>query len=131
MKKPTAKKSNYGMFGNILNKKRIENRIGLREICREVNFDPSNWSKIERGKMSPPSDEKTLALWAKALKIEKNSDEHKDFIESAYIAQGIIPITLSNEEVTKLLPAFLRTVRNKKPTKEELDNLIQLIKDTN
>ncbi len=30
----------------------------------------------------------------------------------------------------KLLPAFFRTARNEKPTKQEIDHLIKLIKET-
>lgn len=28
---------------------RIENRIGLREMCRKLDIDASNYSKMERG----------------------------------------------------------------------------------
>jgi len=36
-----------------------------------ANYDPSNWSKIERGMLAPPTDEKTLKNWAKILGIKK------------------------------------------------------------
>jgi len=116
-------------FGKLLKEKREQNRIGLREICRKVGFDSSNWSKIERGKISPPSDENVLAKWAKALGIKKSSEEYNDFIDYALIAQGIIPKALDEDSMLKLLPAFFRTVRNTKPTREELDELIKIIKE--
>jgi len=117
-------------FGKLLKKLRTEEKLSLRDICKDANYDPSNWSKIERGKLSPPSDEKILALWAKKLGITKNSKEYLEFIDLATISQGIIPVDiLSRENVVEYLPAFFRTLRNKKPTKEEIDNLIKLIKD--
>ena len=117
-------------FGKLLKKTRTEKKLSLREICKEVNYDPSNWSKIERGKLSPPSDEKILVLWAKKLGITKTSQEYSEFIDLAIISQGIIPAdVLSQENVVEYLPAFFRTLRNKKPTKEEIDNLIKLIKN--
>lgn len=118
-------------FGQILYNSRIQKGIGLREICRRVGYDPSNWSKIEREKMPPPSDEKVLKTWADALGIIKNSKERGLFLDSAYIAQGIIPKGLSQEEMLEILPAFFRTIRNKKPTKEELDELMNIIRKSN
>lgn len=123
-----AKTANLKAFGDFLYNKRIEKRIGLREICRQVKFDPSNWSKIERGRMAPPSDKATLSLWAKTLGLKENSEEFHNFIDYACIAQGIIPETLSDKDLVKLLPAFFRTIRNEKPTKKEIDALIDIIK---
>ena len=115
-------------FGKFLQEKRIEKRIGLREMCRKTNFDPSNYSKIERGVMAPPSDQKTLAKWTQALGIKNNSQEFHEFVDYALIAQDIIPQVLPEAEMLKLMPAFFRTVRNEKPRKQDLDNLIKLIK---
>lgn len=118
---------NLKKFGSLLNKLRTENNLSIREICKLVNYDPSNWSKIERGLISPPSDEKTLKLWAKVLKVK--GDSVQEFMDDASIGQGIIPDDILNKaEMLELMPAFFRTVRNKKPNKEEIDRLINLIK---
>ena len=51
-------------------------------------------------------------------------------MDDARIAQGIIPDDILNKtEMLELMPAFFRTVRNKKPSKEEIDRLINLIKN--
>jgi len=116
-------------FGEGLKERRIGQELSLRKICQLTGYDPSNWSKIERGKMPPPSDEKILARWAKALGIQTKKAV-QDFIDGAIYAQGIIPQDiLSDAEVMKYLPAFFRTLRNKKPTKEEIDRLIELIRN--
>lgn len=119
---------NLKKFGALLGKLRAENNLSIREICKLVGYDPSNWSKIERGLISPPSEEKTLKLWVKALKIK--GEEIQKFMDDASIAQGIIPDDILNKtEMLELMPAFFRIIRNKKPTKEELDTLMNLIKN--
>jgi len=116
-------------FGETLKKLRIEKGLTLRYACRMANYDPSNWSKIEREKMSPPRDEKTLRNWARVLGISK-AKEIQEFIDGASLSQGIIPQDiLSQDNVVDFLPAFFRTLRNKKPTKKEIDRLIKLVKD--
>lgn len=118
---------NLKKFGSLLGKLRAENNLSIREVCKLVNYDPSNWSKIERGLISPPSDEKILKSWSKALKV--NKEDIQEFLDDAQIAQGIIPADiLEKNEMLQLMPAFFRTVRNKKPSKKELDTLMDLIK---
>lgn len=41
--------------------------LSLRELCRRAGTDPSFMSKVIRGKLSPPTDEKLLKRLAKAL----------------------------------------------------------------
>jgi len=122
--------SNLKKFGKILKRLRIEKGLSLREVCKLADYDPSNWSKIERGVISPPSEEKTLRKWAKILGLSQKSEEFQEFIDRAVIAQGIIPQDiLSRKDAVKCMPAFFRTLRNEKPTKEEIDRLIKIIRD--
>ena len=120
---------NLKRFGALLKTLRIQKELSLRQVCKLTNYDPSNWSKIERGIMSPPSAEKILRKWAKVLGLTGNKKRFQEFIDGARIAQGIIPQDiLSQEKIVERLPAFFRTLRNKKPTKEEINRLIELIK---
>ena len=122
--------SNLKKFGKILKRLRIEKELSLREVCRLASYDPSNWSKIERGVISPPSEEKTLRKWAKILGLSQKSEEFQEFIDEAIIAQGIIPQDiLSRKNAVKCMPAFFRTLRNEKPTKKEIDRLIKIIRN--
>ena len=122
--------SNLKKFGKILKDMRIEKELSLREICKLADYDPSNWSKIERGMISPPSEEKTLRKWAKILGLSQKSKEFQEFIDKAKVAQGIIPQDiLSRKNAVKCMPVFFRTLRNEKPTKEEIDRLIELIRN--
>ena len=116
-------------FGKALKSLRIKKSLSLRGVCKLSNYDPSNWSKIERGKISPPSDDIILRKWAGILGL-KTKKEIQDFIDVAIIAQGIIPEDiLSQANAAEYLPAFFRTLRNKKPTREEIDRLIELIRN--
>ena len=116
-------------FGKILKELRIQKGLTLRKASRLANYDPSNWSKIERGEITPPSDEKILKKWANIIGISKKSKKEQEFIDMAKIVKGIIPQDiLSQKDAIKYLPAFFRTVRNKKLTKKELNQLIRLIK---
>jgi len=125
------KNLNLKKFGELLKDLRMKRDFSLRDICKKVNYDPSNWSKIERGLISPPNDETTLSRWTSALGLRGDSAEYYNFIDLANIAQGIIPDYIMQEkDLVLALPAFFRTVRNEKPTKKEIDGLINLIKNS-
>jgi len=116
-------------FGDLLKRLRIEKELSLRDVCKLTGYDPSNWSKIERGKMFPPSDMEVLNKWAKILGLKGKAVQ--DFIDQAVIAQGMIPKEiLSEKDIVEQLPAFFRTLRNKKPNKEEIERMIELIKNS-
>lgn len=120
---------NLQKFGKELKNLRIQKGLSLRKVSQLTGYDPSNWSKIERGKISAPLNENVLRKWAKILGLE-NKKDIQDFIDEATIAQGIIPgDVLARENAVEYLPAFFRTLRNKKPTKEEIDRLVELIRN--
>ena len=120
---------NLKKFGRILKELRIQKGLTLRKASRLADYDPSKWSKIERGEISPPADEKILRKWTNVLGISRDVKKNQEFIDKAKIARGIIPQDiLSQKNAVKYLPAFFRTARNKKPTREEIDKLIELIR---
>jgi transcriptional regulator with XRE-family HTH domain len=117
------------MFGEYVKIKRVEKKLTLREFCRRLDEDASNWSKIERGIMGPPQDKEKLKRIAAVLKITEGSREWEKYIDLAAIGAGIIPeYIMSDKEVLNALPVFFRTIGSVKPTKEELDELIETIK---
>ena len=118
-------------FGAFFKQKRIELRKTLRQFCEEYSLDPGNISKIERDKMAAPSSGDKLKEYAKYLNIEKDSDEWEKFMDLAAISAGKIPTDLQNDEdALKRLPVFFRTIRGKKFTEEEVEKLIEKIKDS-
>jgi len=117
------------MFGEFIKSLRIERDIGLREFCRCLSIDASNWSKVERGILAPPQDIDKLNQIAEVLNIDKDSELYHELTDKASIAAGIIPKDiLSDQETLNSLPMFFRTVRSEKPTPEELEKLIRKIR---
>ena len=117
------------MFGEFIKEKRINKGISLREFCKRLEIDASNWSKVERGLLAPPQDQKRLKDIARALDIKIGSSLWKEMKDKANIDAGIIPEDiLSDEKVLNSLPMFFRTIRSEKPTPEDLDKLIDMIR---
>lgn len=118
------------MFGKFIKELRARRRLGLREFCLEHGHDPSNWSKIEREVLPPPRDEAILRAWAKQLGLKPGADDWLKFFEYAAVDAGRIPdYVLKDEELLGKLPAFFRTLSGNKPTEEELENLIKLLRE--
>ncbi len=115
------------MFGEYVKQERLKKDLSLREFCRRISYDAGNWSKIERGILPPPQDEETLTKIANVLNISDTTAKQELF-DLSHISAGLLPPDfLSEKELVMSLPLFLRTVKNIKPTKEQLDNLINLM----
>jgi len=117
------------MFGELIKRIRAEKRLGLREFCLAADFDPSNWSKVEREVSSPPQDQKILNRIVAILGLPENSKERENIFDYAAIDAGKIPRYILNDaELVKRLPVFFRTATGKKPTVEELKRLAEILK---
>jgi len=120
------------MFGTFIKELRAKQRLGLREFCQEHGHDPSNWSKIEREVLSPPRDEETLRTWAKQLGLKPGSDDWHKFHDYAAVDAGRIPDhLLEDKELAAHLPVFFRTLSGQKPSREDLEKLLKLIRSAN
>ena len=116
-------------FGRNIKELRLEKGLSLRSFSRQINIDASNWSKIEREVMPPPQDEEKLIKIAQVLGVPLKSDQYSTLRDLAAIDSGIIPRDLLNDKETlKSLPIFFRTIRNKRPTEEQLQDLIESIR---
>ena len=114
-------------FGEFTKDLRLNNQLTLREFCRITKLDPSNWSKIERGVFQPPKSKVILNEIAKVLNLEKGTEDWYTLMDLAAI--NYIPKDLIDDKsILDKLPIFFRTVRGQKPTEEELEELIRLIK---
>jgi transcriptional regulator with XRE-family HTH domain len=119
------------MFGTFIKELRTRQRLGLREFCLEHGHDPSNWSKIEREVLQPPRDQETVRTWAKQLGLTPGTDDWLKFFEYAAVDAGRIPgHILEDEKLAAHLPAFFRTLSGQKPSREDLDKLLGIIKGT-
>jgi transcriptional regulator with XRE-family HTH domain len=127
--KPLPKLKIMKTFGEYIFDLRRKNRITLREFCRITNSDPSNWSKVERGILQPPKSNEVLDEMAKALKLEKGTEEYNLLFDLAAIAFIPRNLVLQDEEMLDKLPIFFRTLRGNKPTEEELETILKLLKE--
>jgi transcriptional regulator with XRE-family HTH domain len=116
-------------FGDFFKQKRIQLGKTLRQFCLDNDLDPGNISKIERGRMVPSTSEDKLREFATFLHIEIGSDEWQTFQDLAMASAGKIPEDLREDEIIEKLPIFFRTLRNKKFSNDELDKLIEKIKE--
>jgi transcriptional regulator with XRE-family HTH domain len=57
-------------FARLVSRALAERRLGLRELCRRADLDPSYLSKVLSGKRNPPSDEGALRAVAAALELD-------------------------------------------------------------
>jgi len=117
------------MFGQFIKEIRSRQRLGLREFCLQHGHDASNWSKIEREILPPPKDEAILLEWAVQLGLESASEDWFKFFDYAAVDAGRIPShVLENKELVAKLPAFLRTLSGQKPSREDLEKLLEIIR---
>jgi transcriptional regulator with XRE-family HTH domain len=116
-------------FGEFVRTKRLETGLSLREFCSRAETDPSNWSKIERDVLPAPANRQFLDSIARLLKLKKGEKDWYAFFDLASLSQQRIPDDVyEDEEVVSALPVFFRTVRGEKPSQEELDKLLALLK---
>ena len=117
------------MFGEFVREKRIQQGLTLREFCKILNFDPSNWSKIEREKAQPPQSRDMLDKIADLLNLAAGSQDRLKFYDLASLQGGRIPGDILNDkELVENLPLVFRTIRGEKPSRQEMEKLIDLIK---
>lgn len=117
------------MFGEYVKQRRLEKNLTLREFCRRLDEDASNWSRVERGILGPPQDMEKLKKIAAILDISEGSDDWNQLIDVARVAAGVIPeYIMSDKDIANALPVLFRTIGSVKPTKQELEKLIETIK---
>ena len=117
-------------FHELFKRKRME--IGtVREFARESGLDLAYVSRLENGVILPPKDGEKLARLADVLGIVEGSEEWREFMDLAAIAKNELPEDLRDDErVAKVLPAFYRAMRDKELGDEDLQKLLELIKES-
>ncbi len=117
-------------FGEFFKEKRIALGLTLREFCRKNGFDPGNISRLERGILPPPHGEEQRIRYAEALEIRKGSDDWLQFFDYAATGLGQVPYDIMSDELLLAkLPLLFRTVRGADLSREELENMIDVLKE--
>lgn len=118
-----------GSFGEFFKAKRQELELTLREFCLKHKLDPGNLSRLERGLLPPPQDRKLLERYARFLEIQSASGDWYAFFDLAAASKGRIPDDiLQDEEVVAKLPLVFRTLRGKRLTDKQLDELVKKVR---
>jgi transcriptional regulator with XRE-family HTH domain len=116
------------IFGEYLKKLRSDRRITLRSFCEKAGLDPANYSKIERGLLTPPLEESRLASIVKALGCTVEGAEHRELRRLASLDRGQIPPRiLSDAEIAGRLPALFRTMEGEPVDEASLKELVDMI----
>ena len=119
-------------FGQFFREKRLSLGFTLRSFCERYHFDPGNISRLERNILPPTIDEQKLEGYAQALKIKVGSPEWVKFFDLAHIARGAVPNDIRKDSnVISFLPAFYRTARGEKLSKQKIQRLIELLNKAN
>jgi len=113
-------------FGDYIRDLRIKNNLTLRAFCKITNFDPGNWSRIERGILKPPSSKTVLENIVKAVQIIPGSEDYYILFDLA--AVGHLPPEITDSIIVEKLPLFFRTIRGEQPTRENLEELVEIIR---
>jgi len=116
-------------FGDFFYEHRIKLGYTLRQFCKNKGYDPAYISRVENNFLQPPDDPDKLKALAIALEFKPDTTDWVNFFDLASASKYQIPedIKKQNPEIIKLLPAFFRTIRKQKVTKEDVDKLLQLL----
>jgi transcriptional regulator with XRE-family HTH domain len=113
-------------FGDTIKSLRIDSEMTLRQFAKEIEMDPSNWSKIERNIIAPPQDEELQQRIITALSLDpEQAQELSDMID---LTRGQIPSDLQDEELMAKMPAFFRAMRGQEYTAEDFEQLKKGVK---
>ena len=120
----------YENFGVFFRTKRIELRLTLRTFAKNKGYDAAYISRLENGFLTPPEDVEKLKALALALEIKEATPDWVTFFDLAAVSRKSIPSNLleDNPNIINFLPAFFRTARKKEINKEDIKNLLSLLK---
>ena len=117
-------------FGGMLKKLRLEEaNIGLRTFASMINMKPSNLSNIERNKIAPPANRKTIDLICDTLGLSKDNQRRAELFDLAAEGQSRVPADVADTVKQQPgVPVLVRTIANKQLSEEKLKELAEYIK---
>lgn len=96
-------------FGDYLRRLREERRITLRQFALAADWDPANFSKLERGRLAPPQEASKLEVFRQVLQLAPDDKKWRELVRLSAISRGEIPAgRLSDAAVINHLPALFR-----------------------
>jgi len=116
-------------FGTYLKSLRKASGKAARIVALEAGMQPSNYSRLEYGVINPPQIKAKLDRLARAVGIIDNEAEMARFYDLAAMANQSIPLDLA-DIISKddAVPLMLRTLGNKRLTKQEVEEIVRLVR---
>jgi transcriptional regulator with XRE-family HTH domain len=116
-------------FGKYLRELRLNAGFGLRAFAETVGLKPSNLSRIETGRMAPPTSGERIAEIAQSLGLEEDSAEFKKLNDLAAQARpGTVPPDVEDYAAQQPgVPLLLRTAKGKQLDEAEFRRLAEYI----
>ncbi len=118
-------------FGEYLRACRLKAGYGLRVFAEVIEMQPSNLSNVEHGRIPPPQDLGTLSRIAETLGFLEESKERERLFDLAvaHKKRALPPDVASFAARTPGIPVILRTLQNRKLTKQDIERLTQFINE--
>ena len=115
-------------FGEFLHAQRLKAGFGLRTFAEAADLQPSNLSSIEHGRVPPPQNRRTLARLADLLNLANGSPERERLFDLAVEGKDRPPADVAAFAAqTPGVPALLRTIENKRLTRDELARVAEYV----
>ena len=112
-------------WGEFVRDKRLEAGYGLRQFASLIGILPSNYNHMEKGRMPPPQDKGRLDQIAEVLGIEVGSEDYHRLMDLAVASKDKLPADVEEyARQNELVPVLLRTLENRKLSKQELEELV-------
>ena len=116
-------------FGKYLKGLRKASGKPARIVALEAGMQPSNYSRLEYGVLNPPQTRAKLDRLAKAVGVPDDGVEMARFYDLAAQANKSTPVDLA-DIISKddAIPLMLRTLGSKKLTKQEIEDIVKLVR---
>jgi len=118
-------------FGQYLRKLRLDSGFGLRTFAETIGMKPSNLSRIETGRIGPPTSADRIAAIAEALGLGEDSPECTQLNDLAAEARpGRVPPDVEDYAGHQSgVPLLLRTAKGKQLDEAEFRRLAEYIEE--
>ncbi len=112
-------------FGEFLRTCRLKAGLGLRTFAEAAELKPSNLCAVEYGRQPPPRNAEALNRIADALGLPRDSRERRRLFDLAgkHRPGALPPDVAAFAGRTPGIPVLLRTIENKRLTRQELERL--------
>jgi transcriptional regulator with XRE-family HTH domain len=117
-------------FGGLLKKIRLEEtKVGLRAFAELIDWQPSNLSNLERGRLAPPADAQTITSICDALGLSEDDPRRVELFDLAAKERNAVPGDVAETiKEQPSIPVLIRAVANRRLDDDKLKELAEYIK---